>query len=234
MSDFVRRLPGQVSHQLGNVKVLADAGVIRPMRPDRCGTAADAARAGAAARPPERSRSRRATRTTDDRRRARDAQLLRGEPAHDALASSLSDAGVVEGDIGIMCRNHRGFIEATMPSPSSGRTRSTSTRRSQPPAHRGREAREATRADLRRGVRGPPGGGGQAAEALRRVARLRELRRPDARRADPGGRPGEVVPPQREGRASSSSRAARPARPGASRGNPQSLDPAVRCSRRFR
>ena len=32
-----------------------------------------------------------------------------------ALAHSLADAGVVEGDgVGIMCRNHRGFIEATI------------------------------------------------------------------------------------------------------------------------
>ena len=32
-----------------------------------------------------------------------------------ALAHALSDAGIVEGDgVGIMCRNHRGFIEATI------------------------------------------------------------------------------------------------------------------------
>ena len=32
-----------------------------------------------------------------------------------ALAHALSDRGIVEGDgVGIMCRNHRGFIEATV------------------------------------------------------------------------------------------------------------------------
>ena len=32
-----------------------------------------------------------------------------------ALAHALSDAGLVEGDgVGVMCRNHRGFIEATI------------------------------------------------------------------------------------------------------------------------
>ena len=32
-----------------------------------------------------------------------------------ALAHGLSDAGIVEGDrVGIMCRNHRGFIESTI------------------------------------------------------------------------------------------------------------------------
>ena len=34
MSD-AKSLPEQVAYQLGNVKILADAGVVRPMRPDR-------------------------------------------------------------------------------------------------------------------------------------------------------------------------------------------------------
>ena len=43
-----------------------------------------------------------------------------------ALAHALSDAGIVEGDgVGIMCRNHRGFIEATSRCRSSAPTRST-------------------------------------------------------------------------------------------------------------
>ena len=41
-----------------------------------------------------------------------------------ALASSLSDAGIGEGDgVAVMCRNHRGFIEATSRSRSSAPTR---------------------------------------------------------------------------------------------------------------
>ena len=32
-----------------------------------------------------------------------------------ALAHSLSDLGIVEGDgVGIMCRNHRGFVDAVV------------------------------------------------------------------------------------------------------------------------
>ena len=40
-----------------------------------------------------------------------------------ALAHGLSDAGIVEGDrVGIMCRNHRGFIESTIAVSKLGRT----------------------------------------------------------------------------------------------------------------
>jgi hypothetical protein len=35
VSELVRRLPRQVAHEVGSIKVLVDAGVIRPIRPDR-------------------------------------------------------------------------------------------------------------------------------------------------------------------------------------------------------
>ena len=55
----------------------------------------------------------------------------RGAPALQRARQRLSDAGVVEGDgVGVMCRNHRGFIETLVACPSWERTRSTSTPRS--------------------------------------------------------------------------------------------------------
>src|SRR5581483_8286157 len=82
-------------NKLHTVRVLAGAGFVRPERPDRL---------------------------------VRTVQVLRRwgpTPAagfassairySNATASSLSDAGVLEGDlVGVMCRNHRGFVEAVV------------------------------------------------------------------------------------------------------------------------
>ena len=55
-----------------------------------------------------------------------------------ALAHALSDAGIKEGDgVGIMCRNHRGFIESTVAVSKLGRRRAL-------PQHRLRRARSST------------------------------------------------------------------------------------------
>ena len=56
VADDGKSLPAKVTYELGNVKVLIDAGVIRPMRPDRLCTCCARSRSGAAARRPGRSR----------------------------------------------------------------------------------------------------------------------------------------------------------------------------------
>ncbi len=115
MSDG-KTLPEQVAYQLGNVKVLADAGVVRPMRPDRLwavlrtlqqwGRSPAAGSIALAARYPNE------TMIVDELGSLTYSEVNRRT---NALAHSLADAGVVEGDgVGIMCRNHRGFIEATI------------------------------------------------------------------------------------------------------------------------
>jgi acyl-CoA synthetase (AMP-forming)/AMP-acid ligase II len=99
-----------------NVKVLADAGVIRPVRPDklaamavllsRWGASPAAGVAGAAVNHP------------DEPMIEDEAGTLTFAEVHsrsNALARGLADGGVGEGDgVAIMCRNHRGFIEATL------------------------------------------------------------------------------------------------------------------------
>ncbi len=99
-----------------NVRVLAGAGVIRPVRPDklaamamllsRWGASPAAGIAGAAVNHPH------APMIEDE------AGTLTFAEVHarsNAIARGLADGGVGEGDgVAVMCRNHRGFIEATL------------------------------------------------------------------------------------------------------------------------
>src|SRR3954468_21872972 len=97
-------------------KVLADTGILRPTRPDklvrigltmqRWGPTPAAGYAAGAIRFP------------DDTAIVDELGTLTFSEVHrrtNALAHALSDAGIVEGDgVAIMCRNHRGFIDATV------------------------------------------------------------------------------------------------------------------------
>jgi acyl-CoA synthetase (AMP-forming)/AMP-acid ligase II len=104
-----------VRHKLAVVKALLDTGMIEPTRPDRLvvsltalrrwGATPAGAYTGAAVRYPQRPA------VIDERGCLTFKQLhLRTN----ALARELRKAGISEGDgVAIMCRNHRGFIEAT-------------------------------------------------------------------------------------------------------------------------
>jgi acyl-CoA synthetase (AMP-forming)/AMP-acid ligase II len=230
LSDFVRRLPGQVSHQLGNVKVLADAGVIRPMRPDRLwdflrtlqrwGRSPAAGAISLAARYP------------DDPMIVDELGTLSYSEVNartNALAHSLSDAGVVEGDgVGIMCRNHRGFIEATIAVSKLGADALYLNTAFAAPQLTEVAKREKPRALIY----------DEEFAALLEEAGKRRKRfvawHDSASCADPtldelirAGDPGDVVPPQREGRVVILTSGTTGTPKGASRGNPQSLEPAV-------
>jgi fatty-acyl-CoA synthase len=105
-----------LAQKAGGVKVLADAGVIRPVRPDRL------ARAGITlvrwGRGPAAGYITASAMCPDEPAVIDELGTLTfGEVDRrtNALARSLAKAGVREGDgVGIMCRNHRGFIEATV------------------------------------------------------------------------------------------------------------------------
>ena len=114
--DDTKSLPGRVAHELGSVKVLVDAGVIRPIRPDRLwgvlrtlqkwGRSPAAGAISLAARFPDE------TMIVDE---LGTLSFKEVDERTNALAHALSDQGLVEGDgVGIMARNHRGFIEATI------------------------------------------------------------------------------------------------------------------------
>ncbi len=105
-----------LTHKAGGVKVLADAGIVRPVRPDKLlgvlvtlkrwgrGPASGYITSGLLC--PDQPA------IVDELGTLTFGQLDRRT---NALANSLAQAGVKEGDgVGIMCRNHRGFVEATV------------------------------------------------------------------------------------------------------------------------
>src|SRR3954452_5584617 len=113
----------QVQHVLdrvGNaaqaVKVLADSGVIRPMRPEKLvHMASSMLRWGPT---PAAGFAISAVRRPDKVGIVDELGTLTFREIHErtnALANAWSDLGIGEGDgVAILCRNHRGFIDATV------------------------------------------------------------------------------------------------------------------------
>jgi acyl-CoA synthetase (AMP-forming)/AMP-acid ligase II len=105
-----------IGQRLHTARTLIDAGIVSPTRPDklmriglalrRFGPTPAAGYTGAAIRYPN------DTALVDELGTLTFGEIHRRT---NALAHSLSDAGVVEGDgVAIMCRNHRGFVDATV------------------------------------------------------------------------------------------------------------------------
>ncbi len=105
-----------VGDRIHTIRTLAEAGVIGPLRPDklvriglalrRFGPTPAAGYAASAIRHPDR------TAIVDELGSVSFGDVQRRT---NALAHALADRGIVEGDgIAVMCRNHRGFIEATV------------------------------------------------------------------------------------------------------------------------
>ncbi|MGI9081547.1 MAG: AMP-binding protein [Thermoleophilaceae bacterium] len=116
MAEVRGGVVGSVAHNAAGVRVLVEAGVIRPIRPDKVArvaiTMARWGRGPAAGYITAAIVSPHAPAIVDDL-----GMLTFGEvdSRTNRLANSLSDAGVNEGDgVAIMCRNHRGFVEATV------------------------------------------------------------------------------------------------------------------------
>jgi acyl-CoA synthetase (AMP-forming)/AMP-acid ligase II len=115
-SGETRGLAGRLGYELGSIKVLAEAGVVRPVRPDRLVRVASTLVrwgrspaagfiVGAITSPDEPA-------LIDELGTLTFADIDRRT---NALAHGLADAGVKEGDgVGVMCRNHRGFVEITV------------------------------------------------------------------------------------------------------------------------
>jgi acyl-CoA synthetase (AMP-forming)/AMP-acid ligase II len=106
--------PAQVAGKLQTVRTLAGAGIIRPQRPDRLFNAAVALiRWGAT---PAAGYKAAASRYPDDLGLIDESGTLTFKELHErsnALAHALSREGVKAGDaVGIMCRNHRGWVDA--------------------------------------------------------------------------------------------------------------------------
>jgi acyl-CoA synthetase (AMP-forming)/AMP-acid ligase II len=109
-------LLSQVTQKLFTARTLAEAGILRPTRPDKALRIANALRrwgptpaagyTAAAIRDPH------ATAIVDELGTVTFDEVHRRT---NALAHALSDGGVKEGDgVAIMCRNHRGFVDVTV------------------------------------------------------------------------------------------------------------------------
>ena len=105
-----------VVYKAGGIKVLADAGIVRPVRPDKLvgvvKTLKDWGRGPASGYITSSVLCPDATAIVDELGTLSFGELDRRT---NALANSLAAAGVRTGDgVGVMCRNHRGFVEATV------------------------------------------------------------------------------------------------------------------------
>ena len=167
-----------------------------------------------------------------DHRRARHADLQRGPRAHErARPRARRATGIEEGDgVAIMCRNHRGFIDATVACSKLGANALYLNTAFAGPQITDVVKREKPCDHLRRGVRRVLADAGEAPQALHRL-----VRRPGASADGPDARG-----PDRPRRPVDAARAAARAGPrviltsgttgtpkGASRKQPESLDPAA-------
>jgi len=103
-------------NKLHTARVLAGAGFVRPERPDRLVRTLQVLRRWGPT--PAAGFASSAIRYPNETAIIDELGTLSFQEVHrrsNAIASSLSDAGVLEGDlVGVMCRNHRGFIEAVV------------------------------------------------------------------------------------------------------------------------
>jgi acyl-CoA synthetase (AMP-forming)/AMP-acid ligase II len=228
--DDGKSLPGRLLYELGSVKVLIDAGVIRPMRPDRLwGVLRTLQRWG---RSPAAGAISLAERYPDETMIVDELGTLsysEVDTRTNALAHSLSDAGLGEGDgVGVMCRNHRGFIEATIALSKLGADALYLNTAFAAP-----QLLEVVQREKPRALIFDEEFYGLLEEAAHR--RKRFVAWHDSPSCDDptldelmaDGDPSDVVPPEREGRAVILTSGTTGSPKGASRGNPESIDPVV-------
>jgi acyl-CoA synthetase (AMP-forming)/AMP-acid ligase II/uncharacterized membrane protein len=223
-------ITGRVAYQLGSVKVLIDAGVVRPMRPDRLlkfvQTLMRWGRSPAAGAIALADRFPNETMVVDELGALTFSDVHRRS---NALAHSLSDLGVVEGDgVGIMCRNHRGFIESTFAVSKLGASSLYLNT-----AFAGPQLAEVVERERPKAIIYDEEFAGllsEAGEGRTRIVAWHDSDKTDDPAIDEligQGDPADVVPPAQEGRAVILTSGTTGSPKGASRANPQSLDPAV-------
>jgi acyl-CoA synthetase (AMP-forming)/AMP-acid ligase II len=230
VSGDVMSLPGRLAYTLGSVKILVDAGVVRPIRPDRAWAVLRTIQKWG--RSPAAGSISLAERFPDEPMIVDELGTLTYSEVHtrtNALAHALSDAGIVEGDgVGIMCRNHRGYIEATIAISKLGANSLYLNTAFAAP-----QLAEVTRREDPVALVYDQEFTGLLEEAGRRRKRFVAWRDSDSS-DDPtldelirDGDPEDVVPPEREGRAVILTSGTTGSPKGAARSNPQSLDPAI-------
>jgi fatty-acyl-CoA synthase len=227
------RTPGrdQIAGKLQTVATLARAGVIRPQRPDRLVSAAVALlRWGAT---PAAGYRAAASRYPDDLGLIDERGTLTFRAIHErsnALAHALRRAGVDPGDaVAIMCRNHRGWVEAYVATNKLGANALFMNTAFSGPQLADVAEREAPAAIIHDEEFGAVL---EAAAAGRR--RFIAWHEPEGERVDPtldeliaGGDTSDLSPPPEQGKAVILTSGTTGTPKGASRRQPQSLDPVA-------
>ncbi len=223
-------IPGRVVHTAGSIKVLVDAGVVRPMRPDRLvhvlqtlvrwGRSAAAGATTLSARYPN------DTAIVDELGKLTFAEL---HTRTNALAHSFRDLGIGEGDgVGVMCRNHRGFVEATVALSKLGADALYLNTAFAGPQLAEVVEREKPAAIVYDEEFGELLAG--AGQGRKRVVAWHDSESSAELTLDQlitAGRAEDLEPPEREGRAVILTSGTTGSPKGASRGNPQSFEPVV-------
>jgi acyl-CoA synthetase (AMP-forming)/AMP-acid ligase II/carbon monoxide dehydrogenase subunit G len=230
VSEQGMSLPARVAYTLGGVKILAEAGVVRPMRPDRAlkvlQTVMRWGRSPAAGAISLANRFPNETAIVDELGTLSFSEL---HERSNALAHAFSDAGIVEGDgVAVMCRNHRGFVETTAALSKLGADALYLNTAFAAP-----QLTEVVGREKPKGIVYDEEFGELLSEAAHRRKRFIAWHDSDDL-ADPvldqmiaAGDPSDVVPPGREGRATILTSGTTGSPKGASRANPQSMDPVV-------
>ncbi|MGH3990918.1 MAG: AMP-binding protein, partial [Pseudonocardiaceae bacterium] len=221
---------GALAHEVGSLKVLVDAGIIRPIRPDKLVRVAATIKRWGKGHAAGYITS--AIVAPSSRAIVDDLGTLTFEEVNsrtNRLAHSLSDAGVNEGDgVAIMCRNHRGFVESTIAVAKLGaHSLYLNT------AFAGPQLTEVVQREKPKAIVYDEEFGELLEDAGKR--RKRFIAWHDSEDpADPtlddlidGGDPAGVVAPEREGRAVILTSGTTGTPKGASRSQPKSLDPAA-------
>jgi len=223
-------IPGRVAYNLGSLKVLTEAGLVRPMRPDKLARVAlMLARWG---RSPAAGYLAGVIRYPDEPSIVDELGTLTFREVNERtnrLAHALSDEGIGEGHaVGVMCRNHRGFIEATVALSKLGADALFLNT-----AFAGPQLAKVVKREKPIALIYDEEFTGLLEEAGRRRKRFIAWHDSEAT-ADPSldalieaGDPDDPVPPDREGRAVILTSGTTGTPKGASRGQPQSIDPAI-------
>jgi fatty-acyl-CoA synthase len=230
VSEPSMSLAARVAYNLGTLRVLVDAGLVRPMRPDRLmRIALVLARWG---RSPAAGYLSSVVRYADQPSIVDELGTLTFGEVNERtnrLAHALSDQGIKEGDgVGVMCRNHRGFIESIVALSKLGADALLLNT-----AFAGPQLAEVVRREKPIALiydEEFSGLLGEAGQRRKRFIAWTDSERPPERSLEQliaDGDPADPVPPEREGRATILTSGTTGAPKGASRGQPQSLDPAV-------
>jgi len=231
VADDMKKGPLEsVAYNLGSLGVLIESGIVRPIRPDRLlGVATTLTRWG---RSPAAGYLSGVVRYPDRVSIIDElGSLTFGEVNErtNRLASSLADAGIGEGDgVAIMARNHRGFIEATVAVSKLGADSLYLNTAFSGPQLEDVVNREKPKALIY---------DEEFAELIEAAGRRRKRFVAWSDSDDPPDRtledliaqgdPSDPVPPERDGRAVILTSGTTGTPKGASRGNAESLDPAV-------